>query len=152
MELDSYGIYSYFTGNINSIQPSNIQKVYITDSHVKTNFGLFPLDKKLGEGSYGKSYSTVPIDGTSYAIKIMDIRNIHEIYNMLGEVIMNIIIDEGTRHLQNGPFVPIFYEFGITADQRAAIIRYERLTDTLFNYVKRKSPLENNLIVYHNLC
>jgi serine/threonine protein kinase len=147
MELDSYGIYSYFTGNVKSIQLSNIQTISISNTHVKTSQGEFQLEKKLGEGTYGKTYATVPINGISYAIKIMDVRNTAELYNILSEVIMNILIAEGTEDETNGPFVPRFYEFGLSADQRTAIIRYQRLTDTMFNYLNSKSPQENNKLV-----
>jgi hypothetical protein len=41
----------------------------------------------------------------------------------------------------------MFYEFGITADQRTAMIRYERLTDTMLNYLQSKSPQDNNKLV-----
>ena len=147
MELDSYGIYSYFTGNVNNIQLSTIQTIDISSEKVKTAKGVFYLDKKLGAGTYGKTYATLPVEGKSYAIKIMDMRNSKDIYNTLSEVIMNIILAEGTQSMKNGPFVPELYEFGITADQTTAIIRSERLVDTVFNYLQRKSPLENNTLV-----
>ena len=74
MELDSYGIYSYFTGNIRSISLDLIQKVYIDTSRIKTNYGDFLLHSKLGQGTYGKLYSTLPDNtGKSYAMKIMEL-------------------------------------------------------------------------------
>lgn len=147
MELDSYGIYDYFTGDINSIQLSDIQTVDISSEKVKTDKGVFYLEKKLGEGTYGKTYATLPVDGKSYAIKIIDVRNAKEIYNIISEVIMNVILAEGTQSMKNGPFVPELYEFGVNADQTSAIIRSERLTDTMTNYLHSKSPVLNNKIV-----
>jgi serine/threonine protein kinase len=150
MELDSYGIYSYFTGDINNISIDNIQKVSIGNSRVKTDKGEFILQTKLGEGTYGKTYATQPDKSgghQSYAIKIIELRNTTELYNTLGEAIMNIILLEGTEREKDGPYVPRVYEFGVTADLKYAIIRSERMTGTMFDYLHSKSPLANDRIV-----
>lgn len=148
MELDSYGIYSYFTGDVQNISIDKIQKVSIESSRIKTDKGIFILQTKLGEGTYGKTYATQPdSSGKSYAIKVMELRNTRELYNTMGEAIMNIILLEGTENEKDGPYVPRVYEFGVTVDLKFAVIRSERLTGTLFNYLHSKSPLANDRIV-----
>lgn len=148
MELDSYGIYSYFTGDIRSISIDHIQKVHIANNRIQTDHGEFLLQTKLGEGTYGKTYATLPDkSGLSYAIKVIDLRNTTELYNTLGEAIMNIVLLEGTESEKDGPFVPRVYEFGVTADLKTAIIRSERMTGTLFDYLHSKSPQANDRTV-----
>jgi hypothetical protein len=145
MELDSYGIYSYFTGDIRNIPIDKIQKVHIESNSIKTDHGEFVIQTKLGEGTYGKTYSTQPDkSGQSYAIKIIELRNTNDLYNTMTEAIMNIILLEGTESETDGPYVPRVYEFGITHDLKTAIIRSERMAGTLFNYVHSKSPVTND--------
>jgi serine/threonine protein kinase len=143
MELDSYGIYFYFTGDVRSIPIDHIQKVSIGTNSIKTDRGEIVIQTKLGEGTYGKTYATT----TGAAIKIVQLQNTEDIYNTLGEAIMNIILFEGTEYEKDGPCVPEVYEFGLTADLKTAIIHYERMTGTLFEYLKTKTPSENNKIV-----
>lgn len=148
MELDSYGIYSYFTGDIRNISIDNIQKVLIGNNRIKTDNGEFVFHTKLGEGTYGKTYATLPDrSGQSYAIKIMELRNTSELYNTMSEAIMNVILLEGTEREKDGPYVPRVYEFGVTEDLKFAIIRSERMTGTMFDYLHSKSPLANDRIV-----
>ncbi len=143
MELDSYGIYFYFTGDIRSIPIEYIQKVSIGINNIKTDRGEIGLQTKLGEGTYGKTYSTT----NGRAIKIIQLRNNEDLYNMLSEVIMNVILFEGTEHEKDGPYVPRVYECGVTSDLKTAIIHYERMSGTLFDYLQSKTLSENDKIV-----
>ena len=143
MELDSYGIYFYFTGDVHNIPIERIQKVSIGSDSIKSDRGEIGLQTKLGEGTYGKTYAT----RSGRALKIIQLRNTEDLYNTLGEAIMNIILFEGTEHEKDGPYVPRVYEFGLTADLKTAIIHYERMTGTLFDYLQSKTPSENDKIV-----
>jgi serine/threonine protein kinase len=148
MELDSYGIHTYFTGNMRDISIDDIQLVSISDKSIKTDHGVFTFQTKLGSGTYGTSYSTLPdTDGISYAIKIIDLRNSDELYDVLAEVLMNIILFEGTRYESQGPYVPELYEFGISVDRKTAIIRTERMSGTLFDYLNKHSVHMNDTLV-----
>jgi serine/threonine protein kinase len=152
MELDSYGIYSYFTGDIRNISVDAIQKVSFTTNEIHTNQGEFIFQTRIGEGSYGNIYSTMPDSSNqSYAIKIMEIRNTDELYDVLSEVIMNIILLEGTEHEKDGPYVPRIYEFGVTADLKHAIIRSERMTGTIFDYLASNTIQTNDRAVPETL-
>jgi serine/threonine protein kinase len=151
MELDSYGIHTYFTGTKN-IPLESIQTVQISNTTIKTEQGLFTLQTKLGEGTFGKTFMTAPDNnGNTYAIKIIELRNIHELYDVLSEVLMNIILFEGTQYESQGPYVPRIYEFGISADANTAIIRTERMDGTLFDYLNKQSGANNDIIVPNTL-
>lgn len=144
MELDSYGISYYFTGNIRDIPIDAIQKITIRDDRLTTNTGEFILQTMLGEGTYGKTYATTAKHGKSYAVKIMDIRNTYELYNTIGEAIMNIILLEGTEHEKDGPYVPRIYEVGVNRELDTAIIRYERMNGTLFDFLNARTAKSND--------
>jgi serine/threonine protein kinase len=143
MELDSYGIYFYFTGPVRNIPIDSIQKVSIGINKIKTQNGEIGIQTKLGEGTYGKTYATTR--GT--AIKVIQLRNIEDLYNTLGEAIMNIILYEGTEFEKDGPYVPRVFEFGVTSDLKTAVIHYERMHGTLLDYIQSKTVIENDTIV-----
>jgi serine/threonine protein kinase len=143
MELNSYGIHFYFTGPVRAIPVDSIQKVSIGVNRIKTNSGEIMIQTKLGEGTYGKTYATT----TGTAVKVIQLRNIDDLYNTLGEAIMNIILYEGTEYEKDGPYVPRVFEFGVTSDLKTAIIHYERMHGTLFDYIVSKSSSENDTIV-----
>lgn len=60
MELDSYGISSYFTGNVKDIQIDVIQVINVRNLEFQTIYGTFSLDKKVGDGSYGTLVTLKP--------------------------------------------------------------------------------------------
>lgn len=152
MELDSYGIHAYFTGDKRNILPETIQTISISNASIKTTQGTFALQTKLGEGTYGKTYATAADNqGKSYAIKVIELRNTNELYDVLGEVLMNIILVEGTQYEVGGPYVPRIYEFGVTADFKTAIIRSERMDGTLFDYLNKYNAVVNDTLVPNTL-
>ena len=60
MELDSYGISSYFTGNVKDIPIDVIQVINVRNLEFQTIYGTFSLDKKVGDGSYGTLVALKP--------------------------------------------------------------------------------------------
>lgn len=148
MELDSYGINSYFTGSIQELDLTTIQTSYRSSSSLKTQFGEYIILSMLGEGTYGKTYLVKPTtENNTYAIKVMDVQNEMEIRNIISEVLMNILLYEGTAYETNGPYVPRVYEVAISSDRNTIMVRYERMTGTLGQYLNHQPVSANDRIV-----
>jgi hypothetical protein len=148
MELDSYGIYSYFTGSIQELDLSTIQTIYLRNGAFISMFGEYRILANMGKGSYGTTYLVKPIyENTMYIMKVVDVQSSKEIRDVLGEAIMNILLYEGTAFEPNGPYVPNVYEIGITPDKKSVCVRYERLDDILTAYIEKHSVLENEILI-----
>jgi serine/threonine protein kinase len=146
MDLDAYGIQAHFTGNIQDIPANAVQTVHISNNIITTSSGrrAYAVKARLGRGTYGTVYSATDDDGTAYAIKRIPIKHKSDLYNVLAEVVINILLLEGTKMERGGPYVPKLYEIGIMMDMSSVVIFQEHMDGTLFDYARKNTRAQNN--------
>ena len=126
---------------------SSIQKgVRIKDPEKRTHSFLFEdgtmyrVHKHLGSGTFGRTYDVVGPDSVHYALKRIQGDDIYEI---LKECVIHIVLAETSKHEPNGPYVPQFFRFACDFPRGEAYIVTERMEHTFLDLLQSE---EANLL------
>ena len=135
MDLKSYGIRRSLVNQASlSLGEEDIEKgTYeqgLFDKTFNLPSGKYRIERKLGEGSYGKIYEVMSeMTGDIYAVKAQKYESQGEFQEMVHEAIVNILLEESSR--KSGPYVQRFYEVAHDPLLHLVFMRIEMLDGTL---------------------
>ncbi len=147
MDLTSYGINTTIVDQ-NSL---NVREEHVSSasySHGEFHFpsGKYHIERKLGEGTYGKIYEAVSAEGI-YAIKVQKYNSVEEFQETVTEAIVNIILEKTSQSQTHGPYVQRFYEFAHDSVNKLVFMRMEMLDGTLSDLLYKHSIDENDILI-----
>jgi len=100
-------------------------------------------DVKLGEGTFGKVFEITDLqDNTIKTIKVFN-KTTADKESIIKEAIIQIVIDNETSQLSNGPFCPKF--FNISEDADAIYIINEKMDSTLYRYLVKYYIVDDDI-------
>ena len=157
IDLKPYGINlqlksSYVALNAYLTQ-ERIDKAAVVGNKISVGGKLYERGDKLGEGSYGATYSCKGPDGAIVAVKeIKDgLFSILDFQNFLKEIIIQIILVEVSKTEQYGPYVPRVFGVGYDPLTRRGYIVSELMRGTLNGLISKLSAEENDIVVPSSL-
>ena len=145
MDLRSYGINATLVDERSlNLHKEQIQKGAYSGGVFYLPSGKYRVERKLGEGSYGKIYEALSETGDLYAIKVQNYRSGEEFQDFLKEAIMNILLENASHTQPHGPYVQRFYEIAHNASNGMIFMRIEPLDGTLGDLIRSHTPEEND--------
>jgi serine/threonine protein kinase len=151
MDLKSYGIRkslvsqaSLSLGEEDVAKGTYEQGVFDNAFHLPS--GTYRIERKLGEGSYGKIYEVMSeMTGDIYAVKAQKYESQEEFQEMVHEAIVNILLEESSR--KSGPYVQQFYEVAHDPLLHLVFMRMEVLDGTLGDLLYSNSVVKNDQVL-----
>ena len=149
MDLQSYGIET----KIVDAAPLNIREDQIRKGAYSVGVfdlptGKYRIERKLGEGSYGKIYEVLSeTTGNLCVIKVQNYRTAEEFQDFVKEAIMNIILENASQTQPRGPYVQRFYEIAQDALHKVIFMRMELLEGTFGDLIVAHTPDENDRLI-----
>jgi len=149
MDLQSYGI-SMVLRNQNSlnIYEEDLEKATYVDDIFSFPSEDYRVERKLGEGSYGKIYEVMSVKtGDLYAVKLQKYDSLSAFREIVLEAIVNIILMKISEEKTNGPYVQRIYEIAYDPLRRQIYMRIEILDGTLGDLLLKYTPEKNDTLI-----
>lgn len=126
-----------------------IDKAATVGDKISVGGVLYTRGAKLGEGSYGATFSCLDPQGKAVAVKeIKDaLVTVFDFQNFLKEIIIQIILVEVSKGEQYGPYVPIIYSVGYDQTTRRGYIVSELMRGTLNSLISKLSAEDNDIVI-----
>jgi serine/threonine protein kinase len=149
MDLRSYGINTTLVDETSmNIHEDQIPRGHYSDGRFNLSSGNYSIERKLGEGSYGKIYEVMSeTSGNLYAIKVQKYESQEEFQDYVKEAIMNIILENASQTQPNGPYVQRFYEIAHDVLNKVIFMRIQMLDGTLADLIDSRTPEENDRLI-----
>ena len=103
----------------------------------------------LGEGTYGAAHSVEDAFGNQFAVKRIKgkLSTLKELDELMNEVIIQIILAEGSKGEPNGPYVPKIYNVSYDPVKKEGYILCEMMRNTLKNLIDVLGRSDNDIII-----
>ena len=149
MDLRSYGINTTLMDETSlNIRDDQVLTGTYSDGTFNLPSGKYSVERKLGEGSYGKIYEVMSeTSGDLCAIKVQKYTSPEEFQDFVKEAIMNIILENASQTQPHGPYVQRFYEIAHGALHKLIFMRIEVLDGTLADLIDAHTPDENDTLI-----
>ena len=143
MDLRPYGLNFVLTPGFpfENLEGMDIQAGNRSATTIQFRNSRYRIVKELGRGTYGTTYRAVDEDKRVYALKV---QREPDIPSLIKECIIHILLASTSKDQENGPFVPIFYEVAYNQYKDEAYIVTERMSGTLFHFIKNHSKADND--------
>lgn len=112
--------------------------------------GDYKVQRILGEGTYGITYSVQGPDNKPYAVKLIQFEK-DSARAFLKECMIHILLMQESKNEKNGPYVPIFYEVGYDEYRKTAFIRTEMLDGSYDSLIRNVSQPKNDILIPYTL-
>jgi serine/threonine protein kinase len=146
MDLESYGIHKTLKDQASlTIREEDIDTATYVDDIFSFSDGDYRVERKLGEGSYGKIYEVMSVEtGDLFAVKVQKYESASVFQETVLEAIMNIILMTVSESKPNGPYVQRIYEIAYDPLRRQIYMRIEMLDGTLGDLLLENTIEEND--------
>ena len=115
----------------------------VSKKELQTSHHSYTYEKQIGKGSYGTIFKARSDKNDLVAIKRVKVQDTIELWEMVREIIIQIILYEVTKDLPDGPYVPAIYEMAYDATKHHFYSVQELMDGTLESLIKKRSKREN---------
>jgi serine/threonine protein kinase len=123
----------------------------VSKKQLQTSRHTYTYEKQIGKGSYGTIFRARSNKNDVVAIKRVNVQDRIELWEMVREIIIQIILYEATKNLPDGPYVPAIYEMAYDATKHHFYSVQELMDGTLESLIKKRSKRENETQLLEDL-